>query len=234
MIALKLENIDKSFGGITLFKKVNLELEKGTINALFGGNGAGKTTLFNIIGGYDNQDKGHIWYNNVLLKKERPYQRANLGISKMWQTPQIFKNHSLIDNMLVSNKMNLGDSFLKTFFQFSKVNEEDKILKNKAVEILRSLNLLDKEKSLAGNLSFGETKLLSLAMLIMNNAELLLLDEAFSNVNTKTIDLMISQLEHLKDNGKTVFMIEHKINEAKKVSNFLYKVENKEIVSING
>ena len=223
----------KSFGGLKLFDRVNLTLEQGTINSLFGSNGSGKTTFFNIIGGYEKPDSGKIHFNGLTIKYHNEFSIAKKGIGKMWQEPAIFPNHTVLQNLLVSDKTHPGDYFLNYFLKNKSIKTKEAELTKKALGILEKFKLDNKRSWPAGSLSLGEKKLLSVSMLLMNDARLFLLDEPFSNVNPDTITRISDALLELKRQNKTIFMIEHKIRFAEAISDRTFKIENYRINSLN-
>jgi len=230
---LHIDNLSKSFSGLKLFDEVNITLEEGTINSLFGSNGSGKTTFFNIIGGYIKPDSGKIHFNGLTVKYHNEFVIARSGIGKMWQDPAIFANHTVMQNLLVSDKNHPGEYINNYFFRKRAINNIEKELNEKAHLILKKFRLDDKKEQISGSLSFGDKKLLSISMLMMNNARLLLLDEPFSNVNPDTICRISEALNGLKNEGKTIFMIEHKIKFAEAISDHQFKIENYKINKLN-
>lgn len=230
---LHIEKLSKSFGGLKLFNEVNIELQEGSINALFGNNGSGKTTFFNLIGGYEKPDAGKIHFNGLTIKYHNEFEIAKAGIGKMWQEPTVFPNHTVLQNLMVSDKTHPGENFLNYIFRGRTIQRKETELKAKAESILQKFKLGNKGNQLAGGLSLGERKLLSISMLLMNEASLLLLDEPFSSVNPDTIERISSALNDLRNEGKTVFMIEHKIKFAEAISNHLFKIENYKIEKLN-
>lgn len=230
---LHIEKLSKSFGGLKLFNEVNIELQEGSINALFGNNGSGKTTFFNLIGGYEKPDSGKIHFNGLTIKYHNEFEIAKAGIGKMWQEPTVFPNHTVLQNLMVSDKTHPGENFLNYIFRGRTIQRKETELKAKAQSILQKFKLGNKGNQLAGGLSLGERKLLSISMLLMNEARLLLLDEPFSSVNPDTIERISSALNDLRNEGKTVFMIEHKIKFAEAISNHLFKIENYKIEKLN-
>ena len=230
---LKIESLSKSFGGLKLFEGVSLSLHEGTINSLFGSNGSGKTTFFNLIGGYERPDTGKIHFNGLTIKTHNEFIIAKAGVGRMWQDPTVFPNHTVLENLLVSAKSHPGESFLNYLFRRDFINRTESKLKIKAQSILENLKLSDKADHLAGSLSLGEKKLLSISMLLMNDARLLLLDEPFSGVNPDTIERISRTLLNLRREGKTIFMIEHKTKFAAAISDRLFKIENYGICELN-
>lgn len=230
---LQIENLSKSFDGLKLFDNVNIALRRGTINSLFGSNGSGKTTFFNLIGGYDQPDSGKIHFDGITIKFHNEYAIAKAGIGKMWQDPTVFPNHTVLENLLVSDKTHPGEKFFNYISRRQSIKNREKELKEKASGVLRKFKLETKANQLAGSLSLGERKLLSISMLLMNDASLLLLDEPFSGVNSATIERISKVLDELRSEGRTIFMIEHKIKFAEAVSNSLYKIEDYKIEKFN-
>jgi ABC-type branched-subunit amino acid transport system ATPase component len=114
---LHIEKLSKSFGGLKLFNEVNIELQEGSINALFGNNGSGKTTFFNLIGGYEKPDAGKIHFNGLTIKYHNEFEIAKAGIGKMWQEPTVFPNHTVLQNLMVSDKTHPGELFLNYIFR---------------------------------------------------------------------------------------------------------------------
>jgi branched-chain amino acid transport system ATP-binding protein len=230
---LHIENLSKSFGGLKLFDEVNISLNEGTINSLFGNNGSGKTTFFNLIGGYEKPDSGIIYLNGLTIKYHNESEIARAGIGKIWQDPIVFKNHTLLQNLLVSDKLHPGDYLMNYILKWESIKKKENELKEKAINILQQFKLGDKSSQLAGSLSLGEKKLLCISMLLMNDAKLLLLDEPFSNVNSNTIERISDELRKLRSQGKTVFIIEHKIKFAQAISDNTFKIENCKIEKLN-
>jgi ABC-type branched-subunit amino acid transport system ATPase component len=230
---LHIENLSKSFGGLKLFNDVCITLHEGTINSLFGNNGSGKTTFFNLIGGYEKPDTGIIHFNGLTIKYHNEYQIVKAGIGKIWQEPIVFPNHTVLQNLLVSDKNNPGEKFLNYFFRYNEIKRIELELTEKANCILKQFKLIDKNSQPAGSLSLGEKKLLGIAMLLMNDARLLLLDEPFSNVTQDTIEHISDVLKELRQQGKTIFMIEHKIKYAAAISDYIFKIENYKLEKLN-
>lgn len=230
---LQIENLSKSFEGLRLFEDVNIALQQGTINSLFGGNGSGKTTFFNLIGGYEKPDAGKIHFNGLTIKYHNEYAIAKAGIGKMWQEPSVFPNHSVLHNLMVSDKTHPGEYFFNYLFRPKSIKKKENELKEKAMSVLQRFKLEDKSEQMAGSLSLGERKLLSISMLLMNDALLLLLDEPFSAIKPDTIERISNALTELRSEGKTIFMIEHKIHFAEAISDRCFKIENYKIEALN-
>lgn len=215
---LELKHISKSFNGLVVLEDVSFSLESGSITALFGENGSGKTTLFHIISGFLKVNKGEVTYQGNDLNGKSPVEISRLGIGRVWQTPRLCKNLSVADNILLAVKDHPGDTVLNYFFQPKLIWKAEKQAIERAEAIVAKIGLTGKLKKTAGSLSFGQQKLLSIGMLLMNGAQLLLLDEPFAGVNPLMIDQISETLNGLKRQGKTICIIEHNRGKAKAIA----------------
>lgn len=231
---LEAEHISKTFNGLTVLKDVSFSLEKGTNTSIFGKNGSGKTTLFHIITGYINQDGGYIRYKNRTLNNKNPVMIARLGIGRTWQTLHICRNLSVLDNLILASDSHPGEALANYFIRPYKIIIEERKRITKASQILNYIGLGEKLEMPAGSLSIGQKKLLSIGMLLMNNSDLLLLDEPFSGLNEKMINYMSNTLVSLKQEGKTIFLIEHNQRKATSISDHIYSLEMGRIVQKKG
>ncbi len=213
MSVLKLENITKSFGGVSVLKNVNLELEKGAIYTLIGGNGSGKTTLINIISGFLTPDSGKILYEDKEILQLNPYKLNRLGIGRTFQNLRLAKGMTVYENILLATEKNI----------FSMpCNEQKRVIS----ETLDTLSLLIEKNKLADNISYGQQKLLSLACCIASNANLLLLDEPIAGVDKENVSKIVELITIQKNKGKTILQIEHKDDYINSTSDYIFKLKN--------
>ncbi len=189
-------NLCKSFGGTTVLSEINLVLEKGKVYTIIGNNGSGKTTLFNIISGYIKPSKGNIFFQGKCITNLIPFKISQLGITRT------FQDLRLATKMTVRENIQLGLE-KKTFF-FSTLSHTERI-----DEILSMISLQNKANDLAGEISYGQQKLLTLGCCLANNSELILLDEPIAGID-RDKQLKIKQLViHLRQQGTTILQIEH-------------------------
>ncbi|MEX0813709.1 MAG: ATP-binding cassette domain-containing protein [Chitinophagales bacterium] len=221
---LHVKHISKSFNGLTVLKDISFELESGSITSLFGGNGSGKTTLFHIIAGFLKPDTGKVFFNDKDLYGKSAIEIDQLGIGRVWQSPRVFKNLSVEDNLLLATKNHPGERILNYLFKPATIWQEEKERKAKAEKVLKEIGLAGKLQKTAGALSFGQQKLLSIGMLLMNEAELLLLDEPFAGVNGKMVDSISEVLLRLKESGKTILLVEHNRKKAREISDAVFQL----------
>jgi neutral amino acid transport system ATP-binding protein len=217
-ITLELKSIDKSFDGLKIVNNLSFKLQKETITGLFGENGSGKTTLFNIISGFLKPDSGVIVYKEKqLISNYGPSEISKAGIGKVWQRPRIFKNLSLEDNLLIASNQHPGINLINYIINPIDTLKREVLLKEKAKYLIDDVGLLNDSNKVAGELSFGQQKLLSIAMLLMNNSDLLMLDEPFAGVHSRMIEHISEVLLSLKNQGKTIYLIEHNRNRAEEI-----------------
>ena len=203
MSILEVKNVSKSFGGVKANVDIWISVEQGSIVGLIGPNGSGKTTLFNSIVGTHPIDNGSIKFNEKEVSHLPIPVVAKLGLLRTFQQTRIYGKLNCVDNMLISNKPN-NDGI---FSVFSKVPKE---LNEKAENLLNFVGLYQKRKLRAGDLSFGQQKLLELAMALMNEPKMLLLDEPTAGINPTLINGIIDRLIKVnKEFGITLFVIEH-------------------------
>ena len=203
MSILEVKNVSKFFGGVKANVDVTMSVEQGSIVGLIGPNGSGKTTLFNSIVGTHPIDSGSIKFNGTEVSQLPVPVVAKLGLLRTFQQTRIYGKLNCIDNMLISNKTD-KEGLLSVF---SKIPPE---LNEKAENLLNFVGLYQKRKLRAGDLSFGQQKLLELAMALMNEPKMLLLDEPTAGINPTLINGIIDRLIKVnKEFDITLLVIEH-------------------------
>jgi len=209
-LILQLQHITHSFlPEKQIIKELSLSLEQGKIYALMGSNGAGKTTLFNIISGFIKQKSGEIFFSEKNLSHTQAYQRNRLGIGRTFQDLRIITKLSVRENIVLSMKENPTDTILNALLPQKIHRNAGKVLEQKADEIIEQFFLSQVQHSQAGEISYGQQKLLTLACCVANGATLLLLDEPVAGINPHYRDKMELLMKELKKEGKTILFIEH-------------------------
>lgn len=202
---LKIENLTKKFGGIKAVDNCSFEIKKGEITALIGPNGSGKTTIFNLISGIIKPDQGGIFLNNQNIINYSVDQISNLGISRLFQQPRLFKNLTVKENLLLAID-NEDVKLWKNIFGLNKITEEkQKTVKN----ILENVGISETKNKIANELSFGQKRLTELARTILNSHQLLILDEPVGGVNPRIKKDIANFLLDLKKQKQTILLIEH-------------------------
>lgn len=219
-----------------ILKGISFNLKQGSSTVLIGGNGSGKSTLFNIISGLLKANKGNIFYTpqknqKFDLTKIPSYKQSSLGIARLFQGNNIFRNLTVLENMMIADTIQVGERPWEIFFNFFKVRAYEEKRKKRAEKILK--DLLGKDNALwkkrhykAGSLSIGQQRLLAFARLFMNEkAQIYLLDEPCAGVNEKIREKMAELILKLKSEGKTILLIEHNLDFAVKVSTDAFYLE---------
>ncbi len=200
---LSVDQVYKYFGGVRANENISMQVEQGSIVGLIGPNGSGKTTLFNSIVGTHPIDKGSIKFENKEVSTLPVPVIAKLGLLRTFQQTRIYGKLNCIDNMRISAKPAKDN----LFSVFSTIPTE---LNDKAENLLSFVGLYQKRKLRAGDLSFGQQKLLELAMALMNEPKMLLLDEPTAGINPTLINGIIDRLLKInREFGITLLVIEH-------------------------
>ena len=222
---LRVDKVSKYFGGVKANQDVSLSVGTGSIVGLIGPNGSGKTTLFNSIVGTHPIDRGAIEFDGREISTLPVPAVAKLGPLRTFQQTRIFGKVNCIQNMLISS--NPTKENLITIF--SKVPEE---LTEKAENLLKFVGLHQKRKLLAGDLSFGQQKLLELAMALMNEPKMLLLDEPTAGINPTLINGIIDRLITVnKEFGITLLVIEHNMRVIMNLAQEIYCLAHGEMLA---
>jgi branched-chain amino acid transport system permease protein len=186
-----------------------MDLEEGEIVGLIGPNGAGKTTVFNVITGFYPPDTGSVHFAGKDISGLAAHGITNLGIARSFQDLRLFRNMTVLDNVLVARPRQTGENLIWTFLRFGRVSREERQNREKALGYLKFVGLADKADELAGNLSFAEQKLLSLARLLATEARLILLDEPASGLDQMVMENLFPLVKDLVKFGKTICIVEH-------------------------
>ncbi|GAA4335059.1 ABC transporter ATP-binding protein [Pigmentiphaga soli] len=206
---LTLTSVSKSFGGLHVLQDVNLNVPQGSIFGLIGPNGAGKTTVFNLITGLLQPSGGRLVFDGRDLAGAPPHQITRRGIARTFQNIRIFKEMTLLENVVVGCHRHLGYGPLALLLGLPSFRAHERRARERALELLSWVRLDHKAGDRADNLSYGEQRRLELARALATEPRLLLLDEPVAGMNTgEKVDLM-GEIENIKARGYTIFMIEH-------------------------
>ncbi len=187
----------------------SLEVQDGSITGLIGPNGAGKTTLFNLVTGFLKPDQGAIWLDGRRIDGMPPYRSVKEGIVKTWQIPREFDNITVLENLMIAEKHNPGEKIWNVLFRPIRTRAREREVVEKARRVLEFLELDQLATELAGNLSGGQKKLLELGRALMTDPTHLLLDEPVAGVNRVLAAKLLDRLDGLREEGVTIFLIEH-------------------------
>lgn len=203
---LLVSDVQKSFGGLRALSDINLQVEAGKTHAIIGPNGAGKSTLLNVCIGRIAPDRGSVIFDGHALTGRKPHQINQVGVARVFQTPEIFPDLTLLQNVMVPAFAKRDGAF--RFNAFGSLNGEKK-LRGEAEHILEDLGLRDHMNRPAGSLSRGDKRRLELAMCLIQHPKLLLLDEPTAGMSRHDTNRTIELLQRIKDRGMTKIIIEH-------------------------
>jgi len=209
---LELKRVSKSFGGLVAVDDLEIDIEGGSMCGLIGPNGSGKTTLFNVISGFLKPDKGSVIFNGKDITGFAPHEVFESGVYRTFQSPQIVPRLSVIENVLMAARDQLGEGLSSAFIKRKEWCEKESQLIERAYGHLKFLGIDKCANASPGALSGGQLKLLEVARALMSDSKLLLLDEPAAGVNPVLAANILDLLEHIRrEKGATVFVIEHKM-----------------------
>jgi ABC-type branched-subunit amino acid transport system ATPase component len=188
---LEVRDLTKRFGGVIAVNRCSLALSPGKIYGLIGPNGSGKTTLFNCITGLDRRDAGQVHFKGRRIDGLKAHQIAHIGIGRTFQIIRVFPELTALENLLVVTR------------------EAFEVARDKAMDLLRFVTLDRLRDEYAGNLSYGQQKLLEFSRVLMTDPELILLDEPAAGVNRTLLNELLAAITSLRDRGKTILIVEH-------------------------
>ena len=206
MSILTVQNVNKSFGGLRALNNVNLEIEAGIVHAIIGPNGAGKSTLLNCFVGRLEPDTGSVRFNGQSLLGIQPHEINQIGVSRVFQTPEIFGDLTLIENVMIPAFAKRDGAF--TINAWNAVSSEND-LHDHAMTLLADVGLDAKADEVAGQLSRGDKRRLELAMCLVQDPKLLLLDEPTAGMARADTNNTIDLMKRIAEKGVTMVVIEH-------------------------
>ncbi|HET7409852.1 MAG TPA: ABC transporter ATP-binding protein [Paracoccaceae bacterium] len=206
MAILEIRNLNKNFSGLKALDEVNLSVHEGMVHAIIGPNGAGKSTLLNCLVGRLAPDTGTITFNGKSLIGERPHEINQAGISRVFQTPEIFAELSLLENVMIPAFARRDGAF--TMNAWAPTLGECSVMAQ-AMDVLADLRLDGRAHEVAGHLSRGDKRRLELGMCLVQNPKLLLLDEPTAGMSRADTNRTIDLLSEIARRGITMVVIEH-------------------------
>lgn len=210
MSVLSLKKLTKRFGGLTAVDNVNFSIEEGEIFGLIGPNGAGKTTIFNLITAIYSVTEGQIYFYDKKLAGLKPFEIANMGITRTFQNIRLFKKLTVYDNVLTACHKLADYSLLNSVVRIGKYKKQERLLNSKTEQLLKLMGLWEYKDIVASNLPYGLQRKLEIARALALEPKLLLLDEPAAGMNPEeTLQLMELIKEIRNKFNLTVLIIEH-------------------------
>jgi branched-chain amino acid transport system ATP-binding protein len=209
MPLLELDNVSKRFGGLLAVAGVSFRLDQGEILSMIGPNGAGKTTAFNCVTGLFPITSGDIRLDGVSISGLPPHRITKLGIARTFQNIRLFALMTALDNVLVGAHWWMKERVWDGAFKTPRARREEKTVHERAVDLLTQLGLIRYAGSYARELPYGLQRRLEIARALATQPRLLLLDEPAAGLNPQEKNELMALIARLRDEGLTVFLIEH-------------------------
>lgn len=232
MGVLKVDNVIMQFGGVVAVNNLNIDVEEGRIEALIGPNGAGKTTAFNVITGVYTPTRGNVYFNDEKITGLSPDKITKMGIARTFQNIRLFKNLTVLDNILIANHLHVKSNFLSHTTRMPWSRQEEKYMRKKSEMLLDKLGLLNLKNEVASSLPYGEQRKLEIARALATDAKLLLLDEPAAGMNPHETMELSNFIHTIRDEFKlTIFMIEHHMDLVMEISDKIYVLDFGQLIA---
>ena len=209
MVLLRSEDICMYLGGVKAVDHVDVTVEQGQIMGIIGPNGSGKTTFFNVLTGIYKPTSGRFFFMGNDITDWLPHKIAQAGIARTFQNIRVFKNTSVLENVLVGEHTKLQATLLGALVRSPAQKQDEKKARKRAEELLDFVKLSDKINEFSANLAYGEQRRLEIARALASQPKLLLLDEPTAGMNPSEADQVIQLFHSIRDLGVTIILIEH-------------------------
>jgi branched-chain amino acid transport system ATP-binding protein len=206
---LEVEGVVMAFGGLMALFKPDFKVKRGIIKAVIGPNGAGKTTLFNIITGFFTPTEGTVRFKGRSIKKFKTHEIAARGISRTFQTVELFGNMTVLENVMLGCHTRVPTSFMASGFRLPGAKRKEEEMRERALKILKFIGLADKFEEPADNLPLGQQKMLEIGRALATEPDLICLDEPAAGLNETETYVASSLIKAINAKGITVLLVEH-------------------------
>jgi branched-chain amino acid transport system ATP-binding protein len=218
---LEIRDLSMRFGGIKAIEGLTLRVKEGIIMSVIGPNGAGKTTFFNCLTGLAKPAKGNIHFYHTDVTGLAPHDIVRLGISRTFQNIRLFREMSVMENVMVAQHSRTASGLLGSVLRFEKFRNEERVIREKAMEYLEFVGLADYASATSGTLPYGAQRRLEIARALATEPAMILLDEPTAGMNPQETSEIMNMIENLKKLGKTVLLIEHDMKVVMGISDWI-------------
>ena len=226
MALLEVKNLTKNFGGLTAVGDVTMELHEGELVGLIGPNGAGQNTLFNLLPGVYDPSEGTISLARTVLNGKAPSKIASLGLGRTFQNIRLFKNMTVLENVLIGLGNHGKAEVLASFLRLPAFYKNEEELKNKAIDLLKIFDLDGDADTLAKNLPYGQQRRLEIVRALATEPKILFLDEPAAGMNPQETAELTQLIRKIKEEfGITIILIEHDMSLVMEVTERIYVLE---------
>jgi branched-chain amino acid transport system ATP-binding protein len=206
---LRLQGITKVFGGLIALEEVSFSVEDGTITGIIGPNGAGKTTLFNIISGIYPQNSGNVYLEGKNISRFVPEKLARLGLVRTFQNVELFGQMTVLENVMVGLHTKSKSGILSCAFKLPGHIREEKYIRERGLQWLEFTGMVELAEVKAGNLPFGQGRLLEIARALALEPRIILMDEPAAGLNSRETIGLAALIRRIRESGVTVVLVEH-------------------------
>jgi branched-chain amino acid transport system ATP-binding protein len=232
--ALKVERVTVHFGGLVALLDVSFTVGEGEIVSLIGPNGAGKTTAFDIITGFLDPTSGVVSYRGASVNGLKPHQIVALGLIRTFQRTSVFPNDTVYDNLLIGLHRQNSAGLVDGILRLSRERSSERRLRRHAGELIEWVGLTRRAQDLAGSLSYGEQRLVGIAVALAAEPSMLLLDEPVSGMNASETNAIVELIHGIRGRGITILLVEHDISVVMSVSDRIVVLNYGQIIAEGG
>jgi len=219
---LAVENLSKSFGGLHAVADLSFTITERTITSLIGPNGAGKTTVFSLMTGFLRPDEGRVIFRGREITGLPPYKIVHLGMARTFQDVRVLNRLSVRDNILIGLRETHEQRLMQSIFWAKSAQAR---MRKRVDELIEFVGLQAVARERAENVSYAEQKLIILARSLATDANLLLLDEPASGLDSSSLERMMALFRRLVEEGKTILLVEHNMDVVINISDYVVVLE---------
>jgi branched-chain amino acid transport system ATP-binding protein len=209
MALLEVTGLTKYFGGLAAVNELDFDVNQGEILGLIGPNGAGKTTAFNLISGFISSNRGKVMFKEHDITRLKPNKIAALGLVRTFQATTLLHDQTVLENILIALHLNNRLNPFSTVFRIRAANKERERLKQRAFELMESMELTEVRDELAGSLPHGVQRALGVTIAMASDPSLLLLDEPVTGMTAVETEALMGRVKRVRDQGITILLVEH-------------------------
>ncbi|MCP4875329.1 MAG: ABC transporter ATP-binding protein [Gammaproteobacteria bacterium] len=219
MSILEMNNVTKQFGGLMALDDVSFQIDEGEIRGLIGPNGAGKSTMFKNIAGFYKPTSGSIVYRGVNLEGKQPHTIAEMGIVRTFQETTLFQELSVFENALVGAHIKSRSNVFSAVLGLDRLKQQ--AASEKVMDVLEFMGLTERKDQLASELPLGSQRALALAIALVSEPRMMLMDEPFAGMNAEETNHMMGLTRKVRESGITIVLVEHDMKAVMGLCNYL-------------
>lgn len=228
---LRADAVSKSFGGVQALSGISFSVLPGSIQALIGPNGAGKTTLLNLVTGSYTADSGRILFGDREIDRRKAHERVAMGIARTFQNVELFGSMTVLENVLVGRHVKTRCGFFGAMIRHPGVAKEEKVARERALDLLEFVGLSDAAGWRCSELPFGWQRFLEIARALATGPRVLLLDEPASGLNGAETEALAGLLNRIRHSGITLLLVEHDMNLIMSISDRVLVLNHGEVLA---